>query len=72
MAEHLPIRMTHASDKIFFIRSLYHVKAVIALIQQSWREASTYVTGSMAEDIVITKFLCAGDSREYESTELRG
>ena len=46
--------------------------AVIALIQQSWREASTYVTGSMAEDIVITKFLCAGDSREYESTELRG
>ena len=44
----------------------------IALIQQSWREASVYEVGSAVKEMLMTKFLCAGDKREYESTELSG
>ena len=46
--------------------------AFIALMQQSWREASAYDEGSVAGEMVITKFLWAGERREYESTELSG
>ena len=44
----------------------------IALIQQSWREASAYKEGSVVDEMLKTKFLCAGERREYENTELRG
>ena len=46
--------------------------AFIALIQQSWREASAYDEGSAADEMVITNFLWTGERREYESTELSG